>query len=295
MLYLRLLLPAADRPVHGRVTPERPDEVELLDERRSASLRATDGELFADLHPSGQRLPFTPETCDAWQGGDPTAPRLLAPLVPGKIIGVGSNYVEHTREMGKPLPEEPVLFFKPTTALLDPGGAIIRPEGFTRVDYEGELAVVIGRRLHRAAPEDVPAALFGYCALNDVSARELQRKDGQFTRAKGFDTFCPLGPALQTDIEQALDPARFTLRTFLNGKLVQDAAQDRFLFTVPELVACASQVMTLLPGDVITTGTPAGVGNLSPGDVVSIEIGGLPPLRSRVVAGPAPRPVRRSV
>lgn len=280
MLYVRLLLPGSAQPVYGRVLPQQPDEVELLV-----------GDLFAaDPRPSGKRLAFTPE---AWQG-DAAGPRLLAPIVPGKIIGVGSNYVEHTKEMGKPLPEEPVLFFKPPSALLDPGRPIVRPEGYARVDYEGELAVVIGRRLHRATPAEIPAALLGYCALNDVSVRELQRKDGQFTRAKGFDTFCPLGPALQTDVEQALDPARFTLRTYLNGARVQDASQDRFLFSVPELVACVSQVMTLEPGDVITTGTPAGVGNLKPGDVVEIQIGGLPPLRNPVVAGPMPLPVRRA-
>ena len=268
MLYLRLLLPSAERPVHGRVTPERPDEVELLD-----------GDLFGDLRPSGQRLPFNP---DAWQGGDPTMPRLLAPLVPGKIIGVGSNYVEHTREMGKPLPEEPVLFFKPTTAVLDPGGAIVRPEGFTRVDYEGELAVVVGRRLHRAAPEDVPAALFGYCALNDVSARELQRKDGQFTRAKGFDTFCPLGPR----IVAGLDPSRLAICTRVNGVVRQDSTTADLIFDVPTLIAFVSAHMTLEPGDVISTGTPAGVGNMDPGDEVEIEIEGIGVLRNPVVARP---------
>lgn len=266
---------------HGRLLADGPaqspgdpaHQIELLDRDPLPDPAAAS--------PTGQTLPLQ----NLLDGQIPGA-RLLCPVAPSKIVGVGSNYLHHTQEMGKPIPEEPILFLKPPSALLPHGGTILRPPGYARVDYEGELAVVVGRRLHRATPAEVPAALFGYTALNDVSVRDLQKKDGQFTRAKGFDTFCPLGPAISTQVARVLGPS-FSLKTRKNGAQVQDAQGDRFLFSVVELVAFISQVMTLVPGDVITTGTPAGVGNLTPGDVIEIEIEGLPALRNLVAGAPA--------
>ncbi len=273
MLIVRLELSGTSTscaPCFGRILDERPQEVEIL----------SGNPLFPDARPTGQRLPFCP---DEWQRHPDTAPaRLLCPIVPGKIVGVGSNYHDHTVEMGKPIPDEPVLFLKPPSALLDPGQPIVRPLGWQRVDYEGELAVVIGQRMSRVPEAQVGPYVFGYTALNDVTVRDLQRKDGQFTRGKGFDTFCPLGPAIST----TLDPRHFHLVTRLNGKQVQDSRSDRFLFPVYTLLSLISQFMTLLPGDVGPPGSPAGVGNLTPGDVIEIEIAGLPALRNPVVAGP---------
>lgn len=272
MLLLRLLLPGSTQPRFARVRPERPTEAELLD----------NDPLRGPHRPTGERVSLPP---DVWLGD--ATPLLLCPVRPGKIVGVGSNYHDHTLEMGKPIPKEPVLFFKPPSSLLDPGQPIRRPPGYARVDYEGELAVVIGRPMSRVAESDVLAHLAGYTALNDVTVRDLQKQDGQFTRAKGMDSFCPMGPAICTDLA-FLHPPRFRLITRLNGRQVQDAGRDRFLFSIERLVSFISHFISLEPGDVVTTGTPAGVGNLTPGDVVEIELGGLPPLRNPVVAGLEP-------
>ena len=247
----------------------RGDVVELVEARGGEAM-----DLAASLVPTGERVP--------WDGA-----QVLCPVVPGKIVAVGSNYHDHTVEMGKPIPKEPVLFMKPPSALLPPGGAILRPPGYARVDYEGELAVVVGRPMHRVAEAEALSYLRGYTALNDVTVRDLQKLDGQFTRAKGFDTFCPLGPVLATDLSPLLD-GRFRLVTRRNGLQVQDSATDRFIFSLPRLLSFVSHVMTLLPGDVLSTGTPSGVGNLDPGDVLEIELTGLPPLKNHVVAGPPP-------
>jgi 2-keto-4-pentenoate hydratase/2-oxohepta-3-ene-1,7-dioic acid hydratase in catechol pathway len=271
MLLCRLLLPGQTSPCFARVLPDRPDELVIMDE--AGQVAGT--------------LPVGPDLWDPDGPGDPARPRLLCPVSPGKIIGVGSNYHNHTLEMGKPIPREPILFMKPPSALLPPGGAIARPPGYARVDYEGELAVVVGRPMHRVPEEQVFHHLLGYTALNDVTVRDLQKQDGQFTRAKGFDTFCPLGPAICTDLQPIMD-GTFRLRTRKNGTLVQDSQGDRFLFSVARLVSFTSHVMTLQPGDVISTGTPAGVGNLDPGDVIEIEITGLPPLKNPVIAGQRP-------
>jgi len=271
MLLIRLRQRSETAPRHGRVLREAPDVVELL----------SGDPLAGPVTPTGERLPYTP---DAWQA-DPEGPiALLSPIVPSKVIGVGSNYRLHAKEMGKPVPDEPILFLKAPSALLDPGRPIARPEGYERVDYEGELAVVVGRRLHRQSVEAVKDGILGYTICNDVSVRELQKKDGQFTRAKGFDSFCPLGPAVATDF----DLAKLRLRTRLSGRAVQDSLGDELVFSVYELLSFASHVMTLLPGDVISTGTPAGVGNLMPGDVVEIEIDGIGVLRNPVVGAPRP-------
>jgi 2-keto-4-pentenoate hydratase/2-oxohepta-3-ene-1,7-dioic acid hydratase in catechol pathway len=204
-------------------------------------------------------------------------------LVPSKIIGIGSNYRAHAMEMGKDIPEEPLIFLKAPSSLWPDGGAIERPDGgFARVDYEGELGVVIGQRARRVSRERALDYVLGFTCVNDVTVRELQKKDGQFARAKGFDTFCPLGPR----IVAGLDPSKLAIKTRLNGKLVQDSSTADLIFDVPTLISFVSQHMTLEVGDVIATGTPSGVGNMAVGDVVEIEIEGIGILRNPVIARP---------
>lgn len=273
MLIVRFLQASHPTPLYGRVRRETPQILEVL----------SGDPLRGPVEPTGQTLPYEP---DVWQAAGERSPvLLLPPVVPSKIVAIGSNYRNHAKEMGKPVPDEPILFMKPPSALLPPGGAIVRPPGYERVDYEGELAVVVGQRMHRTPPEAVAAHIFGYTALNDVTVRDLQKKDGQFTRAKGFDSFCPVGPAIATD----LDPEHFRVRTRKNGVQMQDTQGDELVFSVLRLVSFISYVMTLEPGDVISTGTPAGVSNLNPGDVVEIELDGVGILRNTVVAG-QPRP-----
>ena len=208
--------------------------------------------------------------------------RPLAPCVPTKIIAVGLNYRSHAREMKKELPQEPMLFMKPSTAVIAHGDEIEYPAHMSkRVDYEGELAVVIGKKTRMVEKEDSLEHVFGYTCVNDVTARDLQAKDVQFTRGKGFDTFAPLGPFIETDA----DPRDLRVRTRLNGELRQDSSTADLVFDVAELVSFVSKVMTLLPGDVIATGTPAGVGPVSPGDAVEVEIEGVGRLENRVAAG----------
>jgi len=204
--------------------------------------------------------------------------KLLAPAVPSKVICVGLNYVEHAKELEMNLPENPIIFLKPPTAVIGPGADIIMPPSSIQVDYEGELGVVIGNRC-----KDVPALkaedyILGYTCFNDVTARDLQGKDVQWTRAKSFDTFAPMGPY----IEQA-DPADLNIQTRVNGKIKQDSNTSDLIFSVPKLVEFISEIMTLLPGDVIATGTPPGVGSLKSGDVVEVEIESLGALQNRVV------------
>jgi 2-keto-4-pentenoate hydratase/2-oxohepta-3-ene-1,7-dioic acid hydratase in catechol pathway len=203
-------------------------------------------------------------------------------LIPSKIIGIGVNYRAHAIEMGKGLPEEPLMFMKPRSAMIPSEAEIERPGGYERVDFEGELGVVIGRRTKRITVADALDAVLGYVCVNDVTVRDLQKKDVQFTRAKGFDTFCPIGPR----IVAGLDPTKLAIQTRVNGLVKQDSSTSDLIFGVAELVAFVSQHMTLEVGDVISTGTPAGVGNLSPGDVVEVEIEGIGVLRNRVVARP---------
>jgi 2-keto-4-pentenoate hydratase/2-oxohepta-3-ene-1,7-dioic acid hydratase in catechol pathway len=201
-------------------------------------------------------------------------------LVPSKIIGIGQNYRAHAIEMGKGLPEEPLMFLKPRSALISDGAAIARPSGFERVDYEGELGVVIGTRTSRVPKEKALDVVLGYTCVNDVTVRDLQKKDGQWARAKGFDTFCPIGPR----IVPGLDPRNLRITTRVNGTVKQDSSTSDLIFDVATLISFCSQYMTLEPGDVISTGTPAGVGNLSPGDVCEIEIEGIGVLRNPVIA-----------
>jgi 2-keto-4-pentenoate hydratase/2-oxohepta-3-ene-1,7-dioic acid hydratase in catechol pathway len=223
-----------------------------------------------------------------WTGADETGAaialaeaQLLAPAEPSKIVGIGLNYRDHAAERGKPLPREPLLFLKPPSAVIGPGEAIRLPDGAGRVDHEAELAVVIGRRARGLGREAAAEAVFGATCLNDVTARELQDRDVQFTRAKGFDTFCPVGPCVVT----GLDFARLPVAGRVNGLARQGSDTGQLIFPVPELVAFVSRVMTLLPGDIITTGTPAGIGSLAAGDVVEVEVGGVGVLRNPVVRG----------
>ncbi len=213
----------------------------------------------------------------------------LAPCRPSKIVGVGRNYLDHAAELGQAAPPEPLLFLKPPSSLLPHGGAIQLPSDSRRVDYEGELGVVIGREARRVPEENALDYVLGYACVNDVTARDLQAKDVQFTRAKGFDSFCPFGPCIAIGLE----PDRLIVETLVNGRRRQSAPVARMIFGVRRLVSFISGVMTLLPGDLIATGTPEGVGALEPGDVVSVSIEGVGVLTSRVEGrGIAPDPGR---
>lgn len=218
---------------------------------------------------------------------EPESYKLLAPCVPSKIVAVGKNYADHAAEMGTPLPTEPLLFLKPPTAAIADGDEIAYPPQSERVDYEGELALVIGERCVDCTPEEATGKIWGYTIANDVTARDLQQRDAQWTRAKGFDTFCPLGPW----IVRELSPGA-TLQTFLNDapEPVQSAAIDEMVFPPDVLVSYISQVMTLLPGDVVLTGTPQGIGSLQVGDRIRVEIEGIGSLENTVGQRRSPLP-----
>lgn len=203
---------------------------------------------------------------------------LLAPVIPrSKVIAVGRNYRDHAAEFGNEAPEEPLLFFKPNTSVIGPGDAIVLPSQSERVDFEGELAAVIGRVTKNVSAEGALEHVFGYTIANDVTARDLQRSDAQWTRAKGFDTFCPLGPAIETEFDPT---STAVLTTRLNGEVRQQAPLTDMVHSVADIIAYASAAFTLLPGDVILTGTPAGVGPMAAGDTVEVEIEGLGMLRN---------------
>ncbi len=212
-------------------------------------------------------------------------------IAPSKIIGIGQNYRAHAAEMGKGLPDEPLLFMKPPSALLGDGADLVRPVGYDRVDYEGELGVIIGTIASRVRRIDALQHVLGFTCINDVTVRDLQKKDGQWIRAKGFDGFCPVGPR----VVAGLDPSNLRITTRVNGAVRQDSTTADLIFDVPTLISFVSHHMTLMPGDIISTGTPAGVGNLAPGDVVEVEIEHIGVLRNHVIAraddaGPATRP-----
>jgi 2-keto-4-pentenoate hydratase/2-oxohepta-3-ene-1,7-dioic acid hydratase in catechol pathway len=212
-----------------------------------------------------------------------TKARLLAPVIPrSKIIAVGKNYADHAAEMGGVVPDEPIIFIKPNTTVIGPGDTIVWPEMAPSIDYEAELAIVIGRICKEVPKEKVNDVIFGYTMANDVTSRELQKKDGQWTRAKGFDTFCPLGPWIETEFI----PGSQRITTTLNGEIKQDATLSEMIFKVPDIVHFVSSVMTLLPGDVIITGTPAGIGPMPERSVVAISIEGLGQLTNKVSARP---------
>ena len=205
---------------------------------------------------------------------------LLAPVRPSKIVCVGRNYRDHAAELGNEVPSEPLIFFKPPSSLLAPGGQVRRPRISERVDYEGELGVVIARECHKLGPsEDVRPYILGYTCVNDVTARDLQNKDGQWTRAKGFDTFCPVGPLVTNEI----DPwAGVGLETRVNGALRQQGNTRDFIFPVDVVIRYISQAMTLLPGDLIPTGTPKGVGPVIAGDTMEVAVEGIGALNNPV-------------
>ena len=204
--------------------------------------------------------------------------RLLAPILPSKVIAVGRNYAKHAAEFGNEVPSDPMLFLKPSTTVIGPNAAIRRPSGVGRVDFEGELAVVIGQPVKNVPAARAASAILGYTVANDVSARDLQKSDGQWGRAKGFDTFCPLGPWIET----SLDASDLALKSEVDGELKQDGRTSDLVHKIPELVEFVSGVMTLLPGDVILTGTPEGVGPMHVGDEVEVSISGIGNLTNQV-------------
>ena len=221
-----------------------------------------------------------------WLGGHPTdieqeldSYELLAPCVPSKIIAVGKNYREHAAEMGGTVPQEPLLFLKPPTTIIADGKMINYPSQSQRVDYEGELALIIGDRCRGLTPERAAKKIWGYTIANDVTARDLQRKDGQWTRAKGFDTFCPLGPWIVREVS-----VEAKIQTFLNDRPIpcQSASIADMVFSPEFLVSYISQIMTLIPGDIVLTGTPEGIGPMEKGDVVRVEIEGIGSLSNPV-------------
>ena len=206
--------------------------------------------------------------------------RLLAPVTPSKIVAIGLNYADHAAEANRELPKEPMLFIKPSTAVIGPGDEIIYPRHTANLHYEGELAIVIGKPARNVALADARGYVLGYTCANDVTARDLQRRDVQFTRGKGFDTFAPLGPWIVTDI----DPSDLAIQTRLNGIVRQDSRTSKLTFNCDYLISFISEVMTLLPGDVISTGTSAGVGPMRVGDTVEVEIEHIGCLRNTIAA-----------
>jgi 2-keto-4-pentenoate hydratase/2-oxohepta-3-ene-1,7-dioic acid hydratase in catechol pathway len=212
--------------------------------------------------------------------------KLLPPCQPYKIIALGVNYLSHGKEMKSKPPAEPLIFLKPSTSVIGPDEEIVYPPSSKRVDYEGELGVVIKSTAQRVSAKDAKDYILGYTCVNDVTARDLQTKDIQWTRSKGFDTFCPIGPCIETE----LDTARLTLETILNGKVKQKASTSQLIFKVPELVSFISGIMTLLPGDVIATGTPEGIGPMQSGDVIEVKIDGIGTLKNTVVKPASAKP-----
>lgn len=214
---------------------------------------------------------------------DLTKVRLLAPVIPrSKIVAVGKNYADHAAEMGGVVPEEPIIFLKPNTSVIGPGDTIVWPAIAPTIDYEAELAIVIGRVCKEVPKERVNDVIFGYTMANDVTCREIQRKDGQWMRAKSFDTFCPLGPWIETEFV----PGNQRITTTLNGEIKQDAHLSDMMFKVPDIIHFITQVMTLLPGDVVITGTPAGIGPMPEKASVAVAIEGLGQLTNKVSAKP---------
>ena len=231
------------------------------------SLCPVEGSIFGKFNVKKEKIPISDAT-------------LLPPVIPSKIVAIGANYKNHIKEMGRQIPEEPLIFLKPPSSLVGPNDIIVYPKMSKRVDYEGELALIIKKRARLLGDEDnTEDYILGYTCFNDVTARDLQMKDVQFTRAKSFDTFAAVGPCIATDVE----PESLRLKTFLNGKLKQSSSLRNLIFPVPFIVRYISRIMTLEPGDIITTGTPAGVGTMSPGDRVDIQIEGIGTLSNTVM------------
>jgi len=248
------------------------------------------GPMGAAVYGLAERGTVTPLRNAPWETGgvplpatEPVEARalaLLTPCVPGKVLGIGRNYLAHARELGNEVPAEPLVFLKPPSALLPHEGTVLLPKEAGRVDYEGELALVIGRRARRVPKDGWRDVLFGLTVALDISARDLQKKDGQWWRAKGYDTFCPLGPSIETGV----DPSDLLLETRVDGELRQSARTSDMIFDVGTVIAHVSAAMTLEPGDVILTGTPEGVGPLSPGQTVTVTIERVGTLSVKVAA-----------
>jgi 2-keto-4-pentenoate hydratase/2-oxohepta-3-ene-1,7-dioic acid hydratase in catechol pathway len=241
------------------------------------------GERFARLDGSrafalsGAPWEGAAETGEAWTWREAD---LLCPVRPSKIVCIGRNYAAHARELGQEVPSEPLLFLKPPSALAGPGDSVRLPPESVRVEHEAELAVVVGRRAKNVSKADALSHVLGYACACDVTARDLQRKDVQFTRSKGFDTFCPIGPWIETE----LDPANALIRYRVDGQTRQDGSTAHMIFDVPTLLAYVSRMMTLQPGDIILTGTPEGVGPLAAGNALEVEVSNVGVLRLRVEA-----------
>ncbi|MGD8536701.1 MAG: fumarylacetoacetate hydrolase family protein [Candidatus Aminicenantes bacterium] len=234
---------------------------------KEENLYPVEGSIFRKFSVKKEKIPISDVT-------------LLPPVIPSKIVAIGANYKNHVREMGRQIPEEPLIFLKPPSSIVGPNDIIVYPKMSKRVDYEGELALIIKKRARLLEDEESPEDyILGYTCFNDVTARDLQMKDVQFTRAKSFDTFAAAGPCIATDVE----PEGLRLKTFLNGKLKQSSTLKNLIFPVPFIVRYISRIMTLEPGDIITTGTPAGVGPMSPGDRVDIQIEGIGTLSNTVM------------
>lgn len=228
----------------------------VLDEEESELVVLKADPMYAGFEPTGERVPLAQA-------------KLLAPVIPrSKVIAVGKNYRDHAAEMGADAPSEPLLFLKPNTSVIGTGDAIVLPPQSDQVEHEGELAVVIGRVAKSISAEQAESVIFGYTVANDVTARDLQRLDGQWARAKGFDTFCPVGPMIETDVDLAAD----RIETRVNGEVRQSGSLGDMVHSVADIVAYASSVFTLLPGDLVLTGTPAGVGPIVDGDTVEVEV-----------------------
>jgi 2-keto-4-pentenoate hydratase/2-oxohepta-3-ene-1,7-dioic acid hydratase in catechol pathway len=224
---------------------------------------------------------------NGYEAGAPIAAhgwRLLAPIVPSKIVAVGLNYKDHAAEVNKPLPSEPLIFLKPSTAVIGPDAPILIPEEAGRIDHEAEVGVVIGATAWRVREEDARQYVFGLTCVNDVTARELQKKDVQYTRAKGFDTFAPVGPCIAAGIDYA-SPEGVAVEGWVNGTLRQSSTTLQLIFPIDRLIAFISSIMTLLPGDIISTGTPAGIAPLRAGDRVTIKVAGVGELSNPVELG----------
>jgi 2-keto-4-pentenoate hydratase/2-oxohepta-3-ene-1,7-dioic acid hydratase in catechol pathway len=235
--------------------------------------RLVDGDIFNGSASPEQRMEYA-----AKAGKEVTPARILCPVTPSKVVAIGLNYKDHAAEMNKPLPSEPLMFMKPSTAVIGPGESIRIPPNVGEIHHEAELGVVIGRRASRVSAETAMEHVLGLTCLIDVTARELQRKEVQYTRAKGFDTFAPIGPCIAV----GLDPSALDVEGWLNGEKKQASNTRQLIFTVPQIVAFVSTVMTLLPGDVIATGTPSGVGPLKNGDTFTVKIEGIGELTNTV-------------
>lgn len=246
-------------------------------------VQTDEGISYGTAEPGGVRI-HKGSPLVAWEETEVVIPfdqvELLSPVLPSKVVCIGRNYADHAAEMGNEVPDEPKMFIKPSTSVVGPGANIVYPEDSTNVHHEAELAIVIGGIARHVKAEDADAIILGYTVANDVTARDLQKKDGQWTRGKSFDTFCPIGPAINTEFNAA-EGMRITAS--VNGELRQEGSTADMIFGPHELVEFVSRVMTLLPGDVILTGTPAGVGPMQPGDRVDIEIEGIGVLSNKVV------------